>query len=46
MPEQSKFSFEGLYSRHAPEGRPRAGAVKRGKYDFAVAYPDPKVDSV
>ncbi len=42
MPEQSKFSFEGLYSRHAPEGRPRAGAVKRGKFDFAVAYPDPK----
>jgi 2-aminoadipate transaminase len=42
MPEQSKFSFEGLYSKHAPEGRPRAGSVKRGKYDFAVAYPDPK----
>ena len=42
MPEQNRFSFEGLYSRHAPEGRPRAGSVKRGKYDFAVAYPDPK----
>ena len=42
MPEQSKFSFEGLYSKHAPEGRPRAASVKRGKYDFAVAYPDPK----
>ncbi len=42
MPEASKFSFETLFSEHAPEERPRAGAVKRGKYDFAVAYPDPK----
>ncbi len=42
MPEENKFSFDGLYSKHAPEARPRAGTVKRGKYDFAVAYPDPK----
>ena len=42
MPEESKFSFESLYSKHAPQGRPRASAVTRGKYDFAVAYPDPK----
>ncbi len=42
MAEGNKFSFDGLFSRHAPEGRARAGAVKRGKYDFAVAYPDPK----
>ena len=42
MPQQSTFSFEGLFSKHAPEGRPRAGEVRRGKYDFAVAYPDPK----
>ncbi len=42
MPEHSRFSFDGLYSKHAPEGRPRGGAGRRGKYDFAVAYPDPK----
>ena len=42
MPEENKFSFENLYSGRAPEARPRVSAVKRGKYDFAVAYPDPK----
>ena len=42
MPEENKFSFESLYSRRAPEARPRVSSVKRGKYDFAVAYPDPK----
>ncbi len=42
MPEQNKLSFDSLFSRHAPEARGRAGMVKRGKYDFAVAYPDPK----
>ena len=42
MAEDNKFSFDGLFSRHAPEGRARGGAVKRGKFDFAVAYPDPK----
>ena len=42
MPQDTKFSFESLFSKHAPQGGPRAGAAKRGKYDFAVAYPDPK----
>ena len=42
MPEENKFSFDNLYSRRAPEARVRASMVKRGKYDFAVAYPDPK----
>ncbi len=42
MPEDNKFSFEGLYSSRAPEGRARGGAVRRGKFDFAVAYPDPR----
>lgn len=36
----SKFSFEGLFAKNAPEAR-EAPVVKRGKYDFAVAYPDP-----
>ena len=34
------FSFDGLLSGRAPAPRPGA-AVQRGKYDFAVAYPDP-----
>ena len=34
------FSFEGIISGRAPAPRPGA-AVKRAKYDFAVAYPDP-----
>ncbi len=42
MPEDNKFSFESLYSSRAPEGRARGGAVRRGKFDFAVAYPDPR----
>ena len=42
MPQDTKFSFESLFSKHAPQGGPRVAAVKRGKYDFAVAYPDPK----
>ena len=42
MPNDNKFSFEGIFSKHSPQGGPRAGAAKRGKYDFAVAYPDPK----
>ena len=36
----SRFSFEGLIAKNAPEARD-APVVKRGKYDFAVAYPDP-----
>ena len=35
-----RFSFEGLIAKNAPEARD-APVVKRGKYDFAVAYPDP-----
>ena len=42
MSDSGKFSFDGLFSERAPAGRPRVGGVKRGKYDFAVAYPDPK----
>ena len=40
MSEYQGFSFEGLFAGNAPE--PKVAAVpKRGKYDFAVAYPDP-----
>jgi 2-aminoadipate transaminase len=41
MPDAGQFSYEGLFAKNAPEPRP-GGAVKRGKYDFAVAYPDPE----
>ena len=34
------FSFEELFSRSVPGPRDRT-PVRRGKYDFAVAYPDP-----
>ena len=40
MAEVKPFSYEGIFSKNASEARPR-GAVHRGKYDFAVAYPDP-----
>ena len=41
MAATGKFSYESLFAKTAPEaGRPRT-APKRGKYDFAVAYPDP-----
>lgn len=41
MAATEKFSYKGLFAKSAPEaGRPRA-APRRGKYDFAVAYPDP-----
>ena len=41
MAESRSFSYQGLFAKNSPE--PREGAVgKRGKYDFAVAYPDPK----
>ncbi|MCH7801353.1 MAG: hypothetical protein IIC24_07385, partial [Chloroflexi bacterium] len=42
MAESKQFSYEGLFAKNAP--MPRAGgggAARRGKYDFAVAYPDP-----
>ena len=35
------INYEILFSQSAPEGI-EDGAVKRGKYDFAVAYPDPE----
>ena len=34
------FSYDKSFAGSAPDPRPR-GAVRRGKYDFAVAYPDP-----
>ena len=40
MADVKPFSYEGILSKNASEARPR-GAVRRGKYDFAVAYPDP-----
>ena len=40
MTDGGGFSFDGLFSGRAPAPRPGA-AVQRGKYDFAVAYPDP-----
>ena len=40
MTEDQAFSFQELFAKSAPEPRP-GGAVKRAKYDFAVAYPDP-----
>lgn len=38
---EAQFSFKGLLAKTAPEGK-QGGLAKRGKYDFAVAYPDPK----
>ncbi|MCI0440503.1 MAG: PLP-dependent aminotransferase family protein [Chloroflexi bacterium] len=40
MAETKPFSYEGILAKNVPAGR-RRGAAKRGKYDFAVAYPDP-----
>ena len=40
MTDGDGFSFDSLISGRAPAPRPGA-AVQRGKYDFAVAYPDP-----
>lgn len=40
MPSPNNFSFESLYSKSTPQGKLRSPAL-RGKYDFAVAYPDP-----
>ena len=40
MTDGGGFSFQGLFSERAPKTGP-GGAVRRGKYDFAVAYPDP-----
>ena len=40
MADAPAFSFDGLFAKSAPEPRP-AVAGRRGKYDFAVAYPAP-----
>ena len=40
MADTLPFSYQGLFSSSAPAPRP-SGAVRRAKYDFAVAYPDP-----
>ena len=36
----SSFSYDGLFAESAPAARQRS-PVRRGKYNFAVAYPDP-----
>ena len=41
MAEQGGFNFQGLFSDRAPEAGTGRSVAKRGKYDFAVAYPDP-----
>ena len=40
MPQENTFSYGGIFAKSAPEPRSREVA-RRGKYDFAVAYPDP-----
>ena len=40
MSQSNNFSFESLYSKSTPKGKSRPPGL-RGKYDFAVAYPDP-----
>lgn len=40
MAEARHLDFERLYAKTAPPPRDRT-VVKRGKYDFAIAYPDP-----
>ena len=36
-----RFSFQELFSKAAPPAR-KGGAVRRGKFDFGTAYPDPE----
>lgn len=40
MTNPTAFSYQGLFAKNAPEPAP-IGETRRGKYDFAVAYPDP-----
>ncbi len=40
MADAEQFQYEGLFAKTTPGARDRA-AIRRGKYDFAVAYPDP-----
>jgi 2-aminoadipate transaminase len=39
MSDSQSFSYEGLFSAHAPVSA--RGGNRNAKYDFAVAYPDP-----
>jgi 2-aminoadipate transaminase len=41
MTGSNTFSYQDLFAKSAAEPRP-LGAARRGKYDFAVAYPDPE----
>ena len=40
MTAMQTFSYEALFAKGAADPHP-LGAAHRGKYDFAVAYPDP-----
>ena len=40
MAVTNSFSYAGLFAKNAADAKP-LGMGKRGKYDFAVAYPDP-----
>ena len=40
MSATTAFSYDALYARAAADPRP-LGVARRGKFDFAVAYPDP-----
>ena len=39
MTRPEPMSYEAIFARSAPP--PRPAPVRRGKYDFAIAYPDP-----
>jgi 2-aminoadipate transaminase len=41
MTEARSFSYQHLFAKMAADPKP-LGMGRRGKYDFAVAYPDPK----
>ena len=41
MGNDRSFNYDSLFAESAPEPR-TGGAVRRGKYDFAVAYPAPE----
>ncbi len=41
MSGTDQFNYDDLFAKNAPAPTGGGGAVRRGKYDFAVAYPDP-----
>ena len=41
MGETGKLSYESLFARGVPKAGRSRSAPRRGKYDFAIAYPDP-----